>query len=298
MYKHPVKVAIIPVAGRGTRMMPATKAVPKELLPILEKPLLQYAIEEAKAAGIEYFIFVSSKEKPLIEEHLRADPFYTQCLLKRGQDKLAESFADGILAPHEYAILNQDAPRGLGHAVWCAREIIGRQPFAVLSPDDYILGESCMQEMVQSYQNIPGHNVIAVMPVAKQNTKSYGIIQPGEVRGDLISATHVVEKPDPKKAPSNLAIIGRYILQPEVMDILARHEIGVGGEIQLTDAFHPDKVGLQLWGAKFSGQRFDCGSLQGWLAANLATAAQDPFYSQVVGPNPIKPGVGRKKIEM
>ena len=282
MVKHPVKVAIIPVAGRGTRMMPATKAVPKELLPILEKPLLQYAIDEAKAAGIEYFIFVSSREKPLIEEHLRADPFYTQCLRNRGQSDLADSFADGILAPHEYAILNQDAPRGLGHAVWCAREIIGQQPFAVLSPDDYILGESCLKEMLQAYQYIPGDNMIAVMPVDKHATKSYGIIQPGEVHGQLVNVTHVVEKPNPKQAPSNLAIIGRYILQPQVMNVLAKHEIGVGGEIQLTDAFHPDKVGLKLWGTKFSGQRFDCGSLQGWLSANLATAALDPVYSKVL----------------
>jgi UTP--glucose-1-phosphate uridylyltransferase len=261
----PVRKAVFPVAGLGTRFLPATKAMPKEMLTVVDKPLIQYAVEEALEAGIEQIIFVTGRGKGALEDHFDVSYELEATMKARGK-----SFAaiEGIRQkPGSPVYVRQQEPLGLGHAVWCARDIVGDEPFAVLLPDELMVG-GFMRQMVEAYDKIGG-NVIGALEVPDSETDKYGIISPGKQDGRLTEVTALVEKPK-GKAPSNLMIPGRYILQPEVMQILDAQEPGAGGEIQLTDAM-AKLIGSQPFhGFTFDGQRYDCGDKAGWLTANLA----------------------------
>ncbi|MBB3878839.1 UTP--glucose-1-phosphate uridylyltransferase GalU [Sphingomonas pseudosanguinis] len=260
-----VRKAVFPVAGLGTRFLPATKAMPKEMLTVVDKPLIQYAVEEALEAGIEQIIFVTGRGKGALEDHFDISYELEATMKARGKSL---AVLDGIRQkPGSPVYVRQQEPLGLGHAVWCAREIVGDEPFAVLLPDELMVG-GFMKQMVEAYDQVGG-NVIGALEVPDSETDKYGIISPGKQDGRLTEVTALVEKPK-GKAPSNLMIPGRYILQPEVMDILDAQEPGAGGEIQLTDAM-AKLIGKQPFhGFTFDGQRYDCGDKAGWLTANLA----------------------------
>ncbi len=267
-----IRKAIFPVGGLGTRFLPATKSMPKEMLPIVDKPLIQYAVEEAIEAGIEEFIFVTGRGKSAIEDHFDHAYELQEMLEKRNETFALKVVKDSIPKPGQIAYTRQLEPLGLGHAIWCARNFVGSEPVAVLLADDLILSEKgCLKQMVEAYDEIGG-NMLAVMEVKNEQTSSYGIITPGAVENSLIEVLGLIEKPEPSKAPSNLAIIGRYILQPSIFDDLGRFEFGAGGEIQLTDSI-AQQVGLEtINGFKFNGRRFDCGNKVGFLEANIAYA--------------------------
>jgi UTP--glucose-1-phosphate uridylyltransferase len=267
----PVRKAIFPVGGRGTRFLPATKAVPKEMLPVVDRPLLQYAVEEALAAGIEQMIFVTARGKAALEEYFDVAAELVAELKAKGKTAELAVLESTQLEPGRVAYVRQQEPAGLGHAVWCARLITGDEPFAVLLPDDLVYGSSCLKQMVDAYNRVGG-NVIAVEQVARERTGSYGIVTPGATQGNLTEVLGLVEKPKPEVAPSTLAVIGRYILQPEVMTILAEGKRGAGNEIQLTDAM-AQLIGKQPFhGLAFEGTRFDCGDKAGHIMANIALA--------------------------
>ncbi len=267
----PVRKAIFPVGGRGTRFLPATKAVPKEMLPVVDRPLLQYAVEEALAAGIEQMIFVTARGKAALEEYFDVAAELVAELKAKGKTAELAVLESTQLEPGRVAYVRQQEPAGLGHAVWCARLITGDEPFAVLLPDDLVYGPSCLKQMVDAYNRVGG-NVIAVEQVARERTGSYGIVTPGATQGNLTEVLGLVEKPKPEVAPSTLAVIGRYILQPEVMTILAEGKRGAGNEIQLTDAM-AQLIGKQPFhGLAFEGTRFDCGDKAGHIMANIALA--------------------------
>jgi UTP--glucose-1-phosphate uridylyltransferase len=272
----PVRKAVFPVAGMGTRFLPATKAVPKEMLPVVDKPVIQYAVEEAKAAGIEQFIFVTGRGKHIIEDHF--DHAYELEALLSSREKTTElqSLLEALPPSGSVSFTRQQNPLGLGHAVWCARHFVGDEPFAVLLPDELLVDQpGCLARMTDAYRNTGGC-VIAVREVPKEETKRYGIIDPiSEVNG-LIAARGIVEKPAPEAAPSRLAVIGRYILQPEVFAELDRHERGAGDEIQLTDALARLIGRMPFHGFRFSGQRYDCGDKVGFLQANIAIGLSRP----------------------
>ena len=278
----PVRKAIFPVGGLGTRFLPATKSMPKEMLTVVDKPLIQYAVEEARAAGIEEFIFVTGRGKTAIEDHFDHAVELQGMLTRRGKDDALELLNETIPEPGQFAYTRQLEPMGLGHAVWCARNFVGSEPVAVLLADDLILGEQgCPKQMIDAYNDVGG-NMVAVMEVPNDQTSSYGIITPGEEDGRMIEVRGMVEKPDPEKAPSNYAVIGRYILQPKVFSDLARQEPGAGGEIQLTDAL-ARQLGLQPFnGYLFEGRRFDCGNKVGFLEANIAFALDRPDMKDAV----------------
>ena len=267
-----IRKAIFPVGGLGTRFLPATKSMPKEMLPIVDKPLIQYAVEEAIEAGIEEFIFVTGRGKSAIEDHFDHAYELQEMLEKRNETFALKVVKDSIPKPGQIAYTRQLEPLGLGHAIWCARNFVGSEPVAVLLADDLILSErGCLKQMIEAYDEIGG-NMLAVMEVKNEQTSSYGIITPGAVENSLIEVLGLIEKPEPSKAPSNLAIIGRYILQPSIFDDLGRFEFGAGGEIQLTDSI-AQQVGLEtINGFKFNGRRFDCGNKVGFLEANIAYA--------------------------
>ncbi|MBT5911402.1 UTP--glucose-1-phosphate uridylyltransferase GalU [Rhodospirillaceae bacterium] len=267
-----IRKAIFPVGGLGTRFLPATKSMPKEMLPIVDKPLIQYAVEEAIEAGIEEFIFVTGRGKSAIEDHFDHAYELQEMLEKRNETFALKVVKDSIPKPGQIAYTRQLEPLGLGHAIWCARNFVGSEPVAVLLADDLILSEKgCLKQMIEAYDEIGG-NMLAVMEVKNEQTSSYGIITPGAVENSLIEVLGLIEKPEPSKAPSNLAIIGRYILQPSIFDDLGRFEFGAGGEIQLTDSI-AQQVGLEtINGFKFNGRRFDCGNKVGFLEANIAYA--------------------------
>ncbi|GAN14231.1 UTP--glucose-1-phosphate uridylyltransferase GalU [Sphingomonas paucimobilis] len=260
-----VRKAVFPVAGLGTRFLPATKAMPKEMLTVVDKPLIQYAVEEALEAGIKQIIFVTGRGKGALEDHFDISYELEATMKARGKSL---AVLDGIRQkPGSPVYVRQQEPLGLGHAVWCAREIVGDEPFAVLLPDELMVG-GFMKQMVEAYDQVGG-NVIGALEVPDSETDKYGIISPGKQDGRLTEVTALVEKPK-GKAPSNLMIPGRYILQPEVMQILDAQEPGAGGEIQLTDAM-AKLIGQQPFhGFTFDGQRYDCGDKAGWLTANLA----------------------------
>ena len=268
----PVRKAVFPVAGLGTRFLPATKAMPKEMLPIVDKPLIQYAVEEAQAAGIEEFIFVTGRAKDAIENHFDHSVELEKALASRGDDRALRSIQDWMPKPGHISYTRQQAPMGLGHAVWCARNFIADEPFAVLLADDLIKARpGCMQQMVEVHSRVGG-NLVAVEDVPRDHTASYGILDPESDDGRLVSARGLVEKPKPGEAPSTVGIIGRYILQPMVLSILEHQSHGSGGEIQLTDAM-ARAIGLMPFnGVRFRGRRFDCGSKLGYLEANVAFA--------------------------
>ncbi len=271
--KYSVRKAVFPVAGLGTRFLPVTKTIPKELLPVGNKPLIQWAVEEAYAAGIEEFCFVKSPGNDLIDAHFRPDPDLEQILRAKGkEDSLEKIYALNALGP--FVSVTQSEPLGLGHAVWSARDFVGEDPFAVILPDDFIAADRpCLQHMMTTYATVGG-NMTAVMEVEPQQTAQYGIFDIISDDGMTIQAGAVVEKPDPAVAPSNIAIIGRYLLDPAIMTILEQGMTGSGGEIQLTDAIHAMIPQTLLRGHRFSGHRFDCGNAIGFAAANAFCAGQ------------------------
>jgi UTP--glucose-1-phosphate uridylyltransferase len=264
-----IKKAIFPVGGLGTRFLPATKALPKEMLPVVDKPLIQYAVEEAAAAGIEEFIFVTGRNKTAIEDHFDHSFELEETLFAKGKAAALETVRGMIYEPGTVAYVRQQEPAGLGHAVWCARHLIHDEPVAVLLADDLILGPSCLAEMVASYQ---GGNMVAVMDIAKSETGSYGIITPGADHGQLVEVSGLVEKPDPANAPSTIGVVGRYIIEAGVFAQLGNQERGAGNEVQLTDALARQIGKVPFHGFRFSGERFDCGSKIGFLQANIAFA--------------------------
>jgi UTP--glucose-1-phosphate uridylyltransferase len=268
----PVRKAILPVGGLGTRLLPATKAVPKEMLTIVDKPLIQYAVEEASAAGLENLIFVIGPDKEAIEQHFDERVHLQDALEEQGKDDALEAVQDSSLNPGQYVYVRQSVPLGVGHAIWCARGLINSEPVAVLLPDDLILSETpCVKQLLDVYRKVGG-NVIAVESVPREETSRYGVIDAAGDEGTVIEAKGIVEKPAPDDAPSTLAVIGRYILQPEVFEALEDQKPGAGGEIQLTDAIARTLGNVPLHAVRFEGQRFDCGNKLGFVEANVAFA--------------------------
>ncbi|HNW18191.1 MAG TPA: UTP--glucose-1-phosphate uridylyltransferase GalU [Sphingorhabdus lacus] len=266
----PIRKAVFPVAGLGTRFLPATKAIPKEMLPIVDSPLIQYAVDEAREAGIEQMIFVTGRGKSAIEDHFDIAYELEKTMSERGKD--LSVLEPTRLGPGNCAYVRQQEPLGLGHAIWCARDIVGDEPFAIFLPDEFMHGSpGCMKQMVDAYHNIGG-NMISVLEIPHEKVSSYGVIAPGKSDGAVTEVMGLVEKPKVEDAPSNLIISGRYILQPEVMRVLEHQEKGAGGEIQLTDAM-AQMIGKQPFHAvTFDGSRYDCGSKVGYIEANLAVA--------------------------
>src|SRR5919106_704629 len=271
-----IRKAVFPVAGLGTRMLPATKAIPKEMLPVVDKPIIQYAFEEARAAGVEHFIFVTGRDKNVIEDHFDRAYELNDALLKKDKMAELESVTSWLPTPGELTYTRQQEPLGLGHAVWCARHLVGNQPFAVILVDDLIMGDvPCLKQMVEAHAETGG-NIVAGEEVPREHTDRYGVLDPADDDGRLVGVRGLIEKPDPTKAPSRLAVIGRYVLLPEVFEHLDLHQRGAGGEIQLTDAM-ARMIGRQPFhGLRFAGQRFDCGSRTGYLEAIVALASARP----------------------
>jgi UTP--glucose-1-phosphate uridylyltransferase len=268
----PVRKAVFPVAGLGTRFLPATKAFAKELLPVVDRPLIQYAFDEAREAGIEQMIFVTGRGKVGLEDYF--DIGFELETTMRARGKSLEVLEPTRSEPGSIVSVRQQEPLGLGHAVWCARDVVGDEPFAVLLPDDLMVGKpGCIAQMVEAYNKVGG-NIVCVQEVPREKTASYGVITPGAADGRLTEVRGLVEKPKPEDAPSNLAVVGRYILQPEIMRILDDKETGAGGEIQLTDAM-AKLIGRQPFhGLTFQGDRHDCGDKVGFVIANLALSLQ------------------------
>ncbi|MCD9146989.1 UTP--glucose-1-phosphate uridylyltransferase GalU [Pseudophaeobacter flagellatus] len=272
-----VTKAIFPVAGLGTRFLPATKSVPKEIMTLVDRPLVQYAIDEARAAGIKEFIFVTSRGKGALEDYFDHSPVLEQELRKKGKNELLEVLKDTYMDSGAIAYIRQHRAMGLGHAVWCAHRLIANEPFAVVLPDDVIAAEKpCLQQMVEAYEETGG-NMVAAMEVAPEQTSSYGVLDVAEDHGSVVSVKGMVEKPKASEAPSNLAVIGRYILGPSVLRNLRQMKSGAGGEIQLTDAIAQD-IGsdVPVSGFRFQGERFDCGSKAGFLQATVSFALSRP----------------------
>jgi UTP--glucose-1-phosphate uridylyltransferase len=276
MTKMRVRKAVFPVAGLGTRFLPATKTLPKEMLPLVDRPLIQNAVEEARAAGIEEFVFVSSRGKGVLEDHFDISPELLETLAARGKKAEIELVRSTVIDPGHLFATRQHKPLGLGHAVWCAHQAIGREPFAVLLPDDVVLADkACLAQMLDVYEQVGG-NVVAVVDVPREHTNRYGILDVSSDDGRIAAIRGLVEKPDPSVAPSTLSIIGRYILQPEIFDHLAAGVTGQGGEIQLTDSM-AKLIGVQPFhGYRFEGKRYDCGDKVGFIEANVAFALARP----------------------
>ncbi len=268
-----VTKAIFPVAGMGTRFLPATKSVPKEIMTLVDRPLIQYAIDEARAAGIKEFIFVTSRGKGALEDYFDHAPQLEQELKKKKKTELLEILNNTNMESGAIAYIRQHRALGLGHAVWCARRLIANEPFAVILPDDVIAADKpCLQQMVEAYAETGG-NMVATMEVEPKKASSYGVLDVSEDMGQLVKAKGMVEKPDADEAPSNLAVIGRYILAPTVLQNLNQLKSGSGGEIQLTDAIAREiEQDRNVYGYRFRGQRFDCGSKSGFLQATVAFA--------------------------
>ncbi|MBW0159272.1 UTP--glucose-1-phosphate uridylyltransferase GalU [Sedimentimonas flavescens] len=269
--KRKVTKAIFPVAGLGTRFLPATKSIPKEILTLVDRPLIQYAIDEARAAGITEFIFVTSRGKSALEDYFDDAPELENQLRKSGKTQLLDILESTNMDSGAIAYVRQNRALGLGHAVWCARRLVGDEPFAVILTDDVIAADKpCLQQMMEAYEETGG-NIVAAMEVPHERTSSYGVLDIAEENGAVVKAKGMVEKPKPEVAPSNLAVIGRYILTPEIMNNLNAKKQGAGGEIQLTDAIAEEiSKGNPVYGYRFRGQRYDCGSKAGFLQATVA----------------------------
>ena len=268
----PVRKAIFPVGGLGLRFLPATKAVPKEMLPVVDKPLIQYAVEEAQAAGVELFIFVTGGGMSAIESHFDCANELHGARARRGQGGAPETVAPPAPTPGQFVYVRQPEPLGLGHAVWCARHLVGDEPVAVLLPDDLILAATpCLKQMTDVFARVGG-NLVAVMDVPREQTRRYGVLRVGRENGRLVEVEGLVEKPEPERAPSTLSIIGRYILQPEIFALLEDQPPGAGGEVQLTDALARAMAVSPLRGYRFEGTRFDGGDKAGLFEAGLAYA--------------------------
>ncbi|MBT8153541.1 UTP--glucose-1-phosphate uridylyltransferase GalU [Epibacterium ulvae] len=280
-----VTKAIFPVAGLGTRFLPATKSVPKEIMTLVDRPLVQYAIDEARAAGIKEFIFVTSRGKGALEDYFDHSPILEQELRKKGKTELLETLKHTNMDSGAIAYIRQHQALGLGHAVWCARRLIGNEPFAVILPDDVIAAETpCLQQMIEAYEETGG-NMVAAMEVAPEKASAYGVLDVKNDMGSVVEARGMVEKPKQEDAPSNLAVIGRYVLSPTVMKNLNKKKQGTGGEIQLTDAIAEDiDNDVPVYGYRFRGQRFDCGSKAGFLQATVAFAlAREELREELMG---------------
>jgi UTP--glucose-1-phosphate uridylyltransferase len=271
---QPIRKAVFPVAGLGTRFLPATKAIPKEMLTVVDRPVIQLVVDEAREAGIEHFIFVTGRNKGVIEDHFDKQFELEATLRSRGKSAELDLLEGELPGAGQTSFTRQQEPLGLGHAVWCARDIVGHEPFAVLLPDVVVQHQpGCLAQMMAVVRETGERsNVIAVEEVPQERVHMYGIVGIGEKRGDAFAITEMVEKPAREKAPSNLSITGRYILQPEIFDILATQERGAGGEIQLTDAMIALARQQPFYGLKFAGKSFDCGSKIGFLTANVAYA--------------------------
>lgn len=276
----PVRKAVFPVAGLGTRFLPATKVLPKEMLPLNDRPLIQHAYEEARAAGIEEFIFVTGRQKEMLEEHFDFQPELEQVLKSRNKQDLLEKVRESEMPAAKLFTTRQPKALGLGHAIWCAHKLVGNEPFAVILPDDVFLAEKpCLAQMTEAYAEFGG-NMVAVTEVSDEETARYGIADIAEDHGQTITMKNMVEKPAPGTAPSNLAIMGRYILQPEIFNYLSAFETGAGGEIQLTDAMVKLLGHQPFHGFRYDGQRYDCGTRLGFIETNLAFGLAD----QEIGP--------------
>jgi UTP--glucose-1-phosphate uridylyltransferase len=274
----PVRKAVLPVAGLGTRVLPATKVIPKEMLPVFDRPALHYVVDEARAAGIEHFIFVTGRNKAAIEDYFDTAYELEATLEAKGKTALLAALRADLPLAGACSFVRQQAPLGLGHAIWCARELVGDEPFAVLLPDMIMRSDPpCLAEMAHAYADVGG-NLISVQEVPRSEVSSYGIVDPGARRGALIEMRGMVEKPAVEDAPSNLMISGRYILQPEIFDILSRQTPGAGGEIQLTDAMLTLMATSAFHALPFTGEVFDTGSKTGYLRASAAMALADPEH--------------------
>ncbi|HEX4410833.1 MAG TPA: UTP--glucose-1-phosphate uridylyltransferase GalU [Xanthobacteraceae bacterium] len=274
----PIRKAVFPVAGLGTRFLPATKAMPKEMLPVVDRPLIQHVVDEAREAGIEHFIFVTGRNKGVIEDHFDRQFELEMTLLGRQKHKALEFLNQDLPVPGSASFTRQQEPLGLGHAVWCARELIGNEPFALLLPDVLVQHQQgCLAQMIEASQQLPkAANIVAVEEVPHERVDQYGVVGVGERKGKIFSITSMVEKPPVDSAPSNLILTGRYILQPEILGILGKQERGTGGEIQLTDAMIQLSKSQPFYGLQFEGRSFDCGSKIGFLAANVSYALERP----------------------
>jgi UTP--glucose-1-phosphate uridylyltransferase len=272
-----VRKAVFPVAGLGTRFLPATKAMPKEMLTVVDRPLIQHVVDEAMDAGIEHFIFVTGRNKGVIEDHFDRQFELEQALAARGKTSEIEGLNNDLPGPGSTSFTRQQEPLGLGHAVWCARELVGNEPFALLLPDVLVQtqGKGCLAQMLDVYAR-HGGNIIAVDPVPDDQVKNYGVVSIGEGDGQVFPIDGMVEKPAPGTEPSNLTILGRYILQPEIFDLLSAQEQGAGGEIQLTDAMLALMKRQPFYALKYEGKTFDCGSKVGFLTANVAYGLARP----------------------
>ncbi|CAL8978217.1 UTP--glucose-1-phosphate uridylyltransferase [Rhodoplanes serenus] len=270
----PIRKAILPVAGLGTRFLPATKAMPKEMLPVVDRPLIQHVVDEAREAGIEHLIFVTGRNKAVIEDHFDRQYELEVTLTERRRFADLEHLERDLPIPGQTSFTRQQSPLGLGHAVWCARDIVGDEPFALLLPDVLVQAErGCLAQMMDAYRELNQRaNVIAVEEMPEDRLHMYGVVGAGKSLGKAFEVTEMIEKPARGKAPSNLIITGRYILQPEVFDILENQSWGAGGEIQLTDAMIKLAMNQPFFGVKFEGRAFDCGSKIGFLCANVAYA--------------------------
>lgn len=273
--KKRIRKAVFPVAGLGTRFLPAAKAMPKEMLTVVDRPVIQHVVDEARAAGIEHFIFVTGRNKSVIEDYFDKQPELEQALVQRGKTDTLQELARDLPQAGATSFTRQQAPLGLGHAVWCARDIVGDEPFALLLPDMLHHGTPpCLAEMVAAYKK-HGGNHIAVSPVPEDQTHHYGIVGVKNRNAKVSPITQMIEKPQPGSAPSNLHITGRYILEPQIFDLLGRHETGAGGEIQITDAMIAmQKGGEPFYAMRFDGTIYDCGSKVGFLLANVAYALE------------------------
>jgi UTP--glucose-1-phosphate uridylyltransferase len=267
-----LRKAVFPVAGLGTRFLPATKVIPKEMLTVVDKPVIQYAVEEARAAGIDQFIFVTGRGKTSMVDHFDISFELQQTLLNRGKDAELEAIKGLLAKPGEIAVIRQQVPLGLGHAVLCARHLVGDEPFAVILPDDLVLAPNgCLKQMCEAWEEVGGA-VVAVADVPHAETSKYGILDVKSDDGRLVKARGLIEKPSPEEAPSNVSIIGRYILPPEIFRHLENTDQGAGGEIQLTDGMVKLIDEMPFHGLRFEGKRYDCGNKLGFLEANLAFA--------------------------
>jgi len=273
----PIRKAVLPVAGMGTRFLPATKAVPKEMLPVVDKPVVQYAVEEAREAGIEQFVFVTGRGKHIIEDHFD-HAYELEALLKeREKTKELNSLLESLPKSGSVSFTRQQKPLGLGHAVWCARHFIGNEPFAVLLPDDLLVGKpGALKQMVQAYNEVGGGAVIAAEEKPLEEVHRYGVVAPGVTRGNIIEVKGMVEKPKTEKAPSRLCIVGRYILPPEIFGELDKKEKGAGGEIQLTDSMQRLIGRVPFHAVRTNCARYDCGDKVGFLQANIAVGLARP----------------------
>jgi len=273
-----LRKAVFPVAGLGTRFLPATKAMPKEMLPVVDRPLIQHVVDEARQAGIEHFIFVTGRNKAVIEDHFDRQFELEMALQERQKQHALDVLRQDLPDPGSTSFTRQQEPLGLGHAVWCARELIGHEPFALLLPDVLVQHErGCLAQMIDAARELGERaNIVAVEEVPPERVDQYGVVGVGARKGKMFSITGMVEKPSRERAPSNLILTGRYILQPEILDLLAKQDRGTGGEIQLTDAMIALARTQPFYGLKFDGRSFDCGSKIGFLAANVSYALARP----------------------